>query len=303
MFSGMKTPLSQIVIYGANGWLGRSSIESVLRLFPGIDSENLLLIGSRSSQVRILDKEFRVENPTFGESQVKENSIFLNCAFLRREYVERLGEKSFLLQNKKIMDLPNRVLHNSKVLSFVNLSSGVVALESRAKDFKDDPYAYLKKQSEIDFARFCEKNETSFLNCRVYSVSGAYLNEFENLALSSFINQALTNKFINVESPDTKRVYIDGVNLMTILIRLALNGFSGMLDSGGYCVSMRQLAESVLNVVGLESTELEMGMTPGNSYYGDFETFNSLAERMGETVLDIHDQVRNTLSAFKLESG
>jgi nucleoside-diphosphate-sugar epimerase len=214
----METLLSQIVIYGANGWLGRSSIESVLRLFPDIDSENLLLIGSRDSQVKILDKEFRVYNPVLGESRVKENSIFLNCALLRREYVERLGEKDFLLQNKKIMELPKRVLDDSKVSSFVNLSSGVVALESRAKDFKDDPYAYLKKQSEINFARFCEKNETSFLNCRVYSVSGAYLNEFENLALSSFINQALTNKFNNVESPDTKRVYIDGVNLMTILI-------------------------------------------------------------------------------------
>jgi hypothetical protein len=217
--------------------------------------------------------------------------------------VERLGEKDFLLQNKKIMALPKRVLDDSKVSSFVNLSSGVVVSQSRTKGFNVDPYAILKKQSEIDFARFCEKKDTSFLNCRVYSVSGAHLNEFKNLALSSFIDQALTKKFIKVESPNTERVYIDGVNLMTVLLRLALNGHSGMLDSGGCFVTMRELAESVLNVIGLESTDLEMGAVLGNSYYGDFETFNVIAAKMDETVLDIHNQIKNTLSAFKPKSG
>jgi hypothetical protein len=295
----MESHLNQIVIYGANGWLGRSSVEATLRLFPGIDSETILLIGSRDGQVKILDRDFKVYNPTLGESRIKKNSIFLNCAFLRREYVERLGQQAFLLQNKKIMDLPIRVLHSSNVSNFVNLSSGVAALENSDKDFTFDSYASLKKQSEIDFARFCKESTSLFLNCRVYSVTGYHINEFKNLALSSFIHQAITKKFIKVESPDSKRVYIDGVNLMTVLLRLALDGESGTLDSGGHCVSLQELAGSVLKIVGLNSSNLEIGVAVGNLYFGDFEYFNTLAAKMGESILDIDSQVENTLRAFK----
>ena len=267
--------MKQVVIYGANGWLGRSAIAATFDIFPDLSLNSILLLGSKISNVNIRGKNVEVKEALSGLHLIEENSIFINCAFLRREQVLKLGEKEYVKQNLHVMELPVEVLRKRRVFSLVNLSSGVAGLvQSGVHDSSQDMYAVLKRRSELELAHEAALVGANFLNCRVFSVSGSYLNEFENLALSLFIAHALKSEPINVRSPESRRSYIDGVNLMTVLLKLAVNGETGNYDSGGICVTMKELAETVSRIIDSRESEIIIGEEKGKSYFGDFKNFN-----------------------------
>ncbi len=292
--------MKKVVIYGANGWLGRSAIAATFDLFPDLSPNSILLLGSKSSNVTIRGKNLEIKEALSGLHLIEENSIFVNCAFLRREQALKIGEKEYIKQNLHIMELPVVALRKRRVFSLVNLSSGVAGLvQSGVNDSSQGMYAVLKRRSELELAHETSLAGTNFLNCRVFSVSGSYLNEFENLALSLFITHALKSEPINVRSPESKRSYIDGVNLMTVLLKLAFNGEMGNYDSGGVCVTIKQLAQTVSRVVDQRESEIILGEEKESSYVGDFEKFNQLSIKLGVKILDLDEQVRNTLIAFR----
>lgn len=291
---------TQIIVYGANGWLGRSTIEAILTIIPRILPEKILLIGSKFGHINIHGKDFEIIDPILGEARIKKEAIFINCAFLRREFIKSIGESEFVARNLEITSLPVRALRNTGLFSFVNLSSGAAAaVDENSKKSSLDAYSILKKRNEIDFEKESKKAGTNFINCRIYSISGRYLNEFENLALSAFISQALRGDHIHVNSPHSKRTYIDGVELMTVILNLATQGKTAKFDSGGTLISMRDLAERVNNVVSQGGLEVTSGGDPESSYFGDYEGFNRMAASINQNILSIDHQIANTVKAFK----
>ena len=237
-------------------------------------------------------------DPVLGEACIKKDAIFINCAFLRREFINKVGEAQFIDRNLEIMALPTRVIRNAGLFSFVNLSSGAAAsVGHNSKNSAIDSYSVLKRRSEIEFDEECGKVGTHFINCRIYSISGRYLNEFENLALSAFISHAIEGKEIRVNSPLSKRTYIDGVNLMAVVLRLAMKGESMNFDSGGTLISMLDLAQTVSKVAG-QGEEVSAGVDPESSYFGDYESFNLLAAGLNQSLLGMEFQITNTIKAF-----
>jgi nucleoside-diphosphate-sugar epimerase len=290
---------NQIVVYGANGWLGRSTVEAILTLTPKIQPEKILLIGSKIGRIEIQGKGFEILDPILGEAHIKKRAIFINCAFLRREFINKLGEQEFIQRNLDIMGLSKRAIRNCELFSFVNLSSGAAAsVDQNTRDSMIDAYSVLKRNNEIEFEQESTKAGSHFINCRIYSISGRYLNEFENLALSAFISQAKEGKEIRVNSPLSKRTYVDGVNLMAIILRLAIKGESLCFDSGGILISMLNLAQTV-SKIARHGEVVIAGGDPENSYFGDYENFNVLAGGLNQSLLGMEEQIANTIKAFK----
>ena len=288
----------QLVVYGANGWLGRSTVEAILTITPEIRLEKILLIGSKIGRIQIQGKDFEILDPVLGETRIKKGAIFIHCAFLRREFVNRLGEQEFIKRNLEIMALPTRTIRHKELFSFVNLSSGAAsAVDQNSQDSLIDAYSVLKRRSETEFEHECAKAGSHFINCRIYSISGRYLNEFENLALSAFVSRAIEGKEIHVNSPLSKRTYIDGVNLMSVILHLAIVGESLNFDSGGILVSMLDLAQTVSEVAG-NGEEIIAGADPENSYFGDYESFNLLASGLNQRLLGMEEQIAYTIKAF-----
>jgi nucleoside-diphosphate-sugar epimerase len=267
---------------------------------PEILSEKILLIGSKTGGIQIRGRNLEILDPVLGEAHIKNGAIFINCAFLRREFIKSIGESEFTARNLEIMELPTRALRKRELSSFVNLSSGAAALaDQNSNKSPIDAYSILKRRSELDFAQETKKVGTNFINCRIYSLSGCYLNEFENLALSAFISQALKGDHIRVNSPQSMRTYIDGVDLMTVILNLAMQRQSVNFDSGGTLISMRDLAINVRNIVGRVSRDISLGIDAENSYYGDYEGFNRMAASINQNLRSIEDQIANTITAFK----
>ena len=290
---------SQFVIYGANGWMGRSAVEFLSLVVPEIAKERLLLIGSRPSELVINGKTFKILDPAAGFSCIEENSIFLNSAFLRREALLTVPAEEYVKKNREISAFAMRILKEKKLFSFINLSSGAARTMDVEPNRKTaDEYAAMKKDLEVEFAELGRKHKTSIVNCRIYSLSGRHLNEFENLALSSFIKQAQGSNQIEVKSPTTKRTYLDATNLAAILFNIACKGDDANFDSGGALVTMSELARNVANALGKKDCEILCGDDQSPDYFGDYESFNDLATELGVEMFGIQEQILRTIEAF-----
>jgi len=289
----------QVVIYGANGWMGRSAVDFLSSFAPAVAKEKILLIGSKSGILNINGSKFTIVEPSVGITSVREKAIFFNAAFLRRELLQKMTPEEYLHKNSEIVSLAKIAIKEKKLLSFINLSSGVAReLDDGIWSNSPDEYSRLKKRLEIEYSEYCNQSQTTLINCRIFSLTGKHLNEFENLALSSFIYQAKTKNEIEVKSPSTKRSYVDATDLAGILLSAAALGRDISFDSGGEVVTMHQLAEKVLAGLGKDISAVILGNNESPDYFGEIAKFNSLAAEMGQHVLGIEDQITNSLNAF-----
>ena len=279
--------------------MGRSAVEFLSLIDPEIAEERLLLIGSRPSELSINGSTFKILDPTSAFSFIKENSVFLNSAFLRREALFRVPAEEYVGKNREISAFAMRILEEKKLFSFINLSSGAARSMDIVSSLKTaDEYAAMKKDLEVEYSELARKHKTPIVNCRIYSLSGRHLNEFENLALSSFIKQAQGSNQIEVKSPNTKRTYLDATNLAAVIFKIACKGDDANFDSGGTLATMSELARHVANALGKKDCEILCGDDQSPDYFGDYETFNELASELGVEMFGIQEQILRTLQAF-----
>jgi nucleoside-diphosphate-sugar epimerase len=291
----------QVVVYGANGWVGRSTVDLVSSLNPKGAKGKLLLIGSQPSTLNINQTDFEIHDSSTGIEQIKENAIFINSAFLRREFIRGLGNQEYIKRNLAITSFASLVIQSKKLLSFVNLSSGAARdMEQEVLPKSADAYSALKKNSEIEFSEMCEKYGRGFVNCRIFSLSGTHINEFENLALSLFFKQAINEKRISVDAPQAKRTYVDAKELSYVLLTLGSQGGSHNLDSGGSLITMEELAHQFAKFFDDSDLEVLSGDQAGTEYFGDYDRFNQIAKDLNIELSGIERQISNTYRAFKL---
>jgi nucleoside-diphosphate-sugar epimerase len=292
-------PLSQIVIYGANGWLGRSAIASAMQLQSMWPDLSLLLIGSKPSRLAIDGKVFDIQAQAAAAPLIQRDCLFLNAAFLRREKLFGMSYNKYIDENAQISSFALEQIKSNRVQYFINLSSGAAKpYDLKSVSLTEDPYGSLKFLWEKEFEEACRVRNINFLNCRIYSILGRFINEFDNLAISSFFLQSLEEKSIIVEAPNCRRTYVDAEQLVTLLFKLVLQAKSMRIDSGGTLTTLESLAMTVLEVLNLESGKLIRGNSISADYFGDYEQFNSLCDAMEIGLLDINAQVKKTSIAF-----
>jgi nucleoside-diphosphate-sugar epimerase len=290
---------SQIVIYGANGWLGRSAIASSLLLQSIWPEVSLLLVGSKKSSLAIDGKVVEILSQDSASPFIQSNCLFLNAAFLRREKLLLMSHEKYIDENTQISNFALDQIESNKVKYFINLSSGAAKpYDFKPVAFSEDPYGSLKFLWEEEFEEACRLRNINFLNCRIYSILGRFINEFNNLAVSSFFQQGLEEGSINVNAPNCQRTYVDAEQLATLLFKLVLQDKSLRIDSGGSLTSLEGLGMTVLDVLDLGSEKLIKGNSISPDYFGDFEHFNSLCDSMEIRLLDLHAQVKKTSIAF-----
>ena len=292
LIDDLLSKYSQVVIYGAKGWLGRSALKT-LEIKPHHYS-SVLLIGSREESVRHTGLPLDVYSAERALDKVRKGSMFFNAAFLRREKIQELGETEFILRNEIISNFPYQLLKRQFISSFINLSSGVAKQEGNNLDI----YARLKYESKLHLTKLTSENGSQLVNCQIFTISGEFINEFSNLALSNFIMQALnsTNEIV-IKSPNAKRTYIDAVNLSEVLLKLTLDKVDIDIDSGGINVNFLQLAEIIRNSLS-PNKKLKLLDEPGADYFGDFEKFNQIAKLKKVELLDLNQQINLTVRAF-----
>ena len=291
----------QVVIYGAKGWIGRSAISILSNQRIDWNEKLILLIGSKSESFISSSQVLQIYSSREAQKYLSKNCIFLNAAYLRSEKLNRYSQKEFIKKNREIIQFGEKILKQNRIRTFINLSSGIVnqSLDLNKND-NLSIYAKCKINDEITIKNVCDSVSSLLINCRIFSLSGRFINEFDNLALSLFIKQALTKpKIISVQSQNTYRTYLDSIDLVKVLFELSLTNSSYTIDSGGSLIKLGQLADKIATIIPDVSVNKLDIFNKSNDYYGDFENFNKLAAKLGTKLLNIEDQINETLKAFR----
>ena len=291
----------QVVIYGAKGWIGRSAISILSNQRIDWNEKLILLIGSKSESFVSSSQVLQIYSSREAQKYLSKNCIFLNAAYLRSEKLNRYSQKEFIKKNREIIQFGEKILKQNRIRTFINLSSGIVnqTLDLNKND-NLSIYAKCKINDEITIKNVCDSVSSLLINCRIFSLSGRFINEFDNLALSLFIKQALTKpKIISVQSQNTYRTYLDSIDLVKVLFELSLTNSSYTIDSGGSLIKLGQLADKIATIIPDVSVNKLDVFNKSNDYYGDFENFNKLAAKLGTKLLNIEDQINETLKAFR----
>jgi len=288
----------QYVIYGANGWIGRSAVSVLLSVFEVPKSE-ILLIGSVDSRILIEGKFYRVFSQSSSLDKIRHGAIFFNSAFLRREKILELGVKKYLSANNRISTFAENIIMTKNLKSFINISSGAARyFDQDGIQPNFDHYGYLKNKWEKKFRLISNKFGSQIINCRVFSVTGKHINEYKNLAISTFIQQAIRYNKIDVKSPGTLRTFIDAEDLSSVLFNMCAKEINFSIDSGGELISLEKLARIIANQFSISTSEISYGHLAEPDYFGDFNQFNQIAGELEVNYLKMEGQVRKTLEAF-----
>ena len=290
----------QIVVYGAKGWIGRSAISLVSDEKTNWTKKNILLIGSKSEYFINDGQVLQLHSAQEAQKYLSKNCVFLNAAYLRSEKLDFYPQNKLVQKNKQIIEFAEKILKQNRIKTFINLSSGIVDQElNLPKSHKLSVYAKCKIDDEVTIKNACDSVSSLLINCRIFSLSGRYINEFENLALSLFIKQAVTKpKTITVKSQNTYRTYLDSIDLVRVLFELSLTNSSYMIDSGGFLIKLGQLADKIAEIIPNVSINKLSTLPESNDYFGDFNHFNELAFKFGKKLLNIEEQITETLKAF-----
>ena len=298
----MNDQEKQLVVYGAGGWLGRSFVSTALERFNVFPESNLVLIGSKCRKIQVEKWELNVHSSKDALDLITPGAIFINSAFLRRENLTIMSPQDYSISNNEISQFAREVVETRQLSSFVNLSSGAAAIASLNSRSTIDIYGDLKRQWETKFREVCTEVKCNFINNRIYSISGRYINEFRNLALSTFIRKSLNNEAVTVNSPNAFRSYVDAEQLSEVVLKLSLGGFAGDLDSGGFLVNMEQLARLIVKVIGKGYVEVSESPSSAKDYLGNHQAFNAVAQSLGVDLNHLDVQILRTTKAFLKDS-
>jgi nucleoside-diphosphate-sugar epimerase len=291
---------NQIVIYGAKGWVGRSAVELLFEGNPQLFKEKVLLIGSKSQTANDVNLPAEIFASQDSIKYVEKDVLFLNAAYLRREKLTALGPEVYEKTNDSMTDFCLGLLERKSIKTFINLSSGAAKQSYYSREaILEDSYAKSKRKNELIFVDACKAVNSQLINCRIFNLSGKHINEFKNLALTSFISQAISEPYcINVNSPSTLRTFVDSVDLVKVLFEIGLTGKSLNIDSGGELISLGELAKLISELRVGSRVEIPEYFEKSPDYFGKFSEFNSLASDFGLKLKNMREQVLETFKAF-----
>jgi nucleoside-diphosphate-sugar epimerase len=191
----------RVIVTGAGGWLGQATLEMLSELFGNTMSDRVVAFGTSSRSVT-LRTGARVQLTPLPEivnlSSEIETLCIAHFAFLTREKTSSLSLEQYRQANSEITNLvAKQAVRLSAKGVFVTSSGAVYRADGRLEmDEAANPYGFLKLQEEEAFARACKSASIHFARCRVFNLSGPYINK--SYLLRDLITDALEGRALTL---------------------------------------------------------------------------------------------------------
>lgn len=234
----------RILVIGATGWFGRALLRQLK------DAEMVLPLASRERRMSFCGREWLIGAMSLSSIQQFRPTSVYNCAFLTLEKEAQLGSEEFRRLNLRIIQNLIDVATLPSVRKVLTFSSGAAVIDVGGS------YGSLKQIEESELLSLTTP-ERCVNVARVYSVSGPDVMSPKNYAFSSFILQA-KNGLIDVQakSPVFRR-YVSVSDVIRVSMARMRAEISGLFETGGELIEMRQLAETVRTIVNPSATILK----------------------------------------------
>lgn len=228
----------RVLVLGAGGWFGAT----LLDLLPDLPPERVKAIASFARDQFVGTRNWRLEAWSGDTVRGFSPTVVANLAFLARERVATEGEEQFTSVNRELTQRFLDCLDLPDVRAAVTVSSGAAITEP------NHPYGRLKGVEErAALARV--RPGLGVVVGRAWSLSGVHVRRPQDFAFSNFALQARTG---SVEVQDPRHVfrrYVDVGDFLSVCLHSALDGWSGIIDSGGELVELSDLAAMVAKAI------------------------------------------------------
>jgi len=293
-------PDSSITITGATGWLGKELINVLTNL--DIQDLKLDLISSSEREIEVSNRKFKTN--IFTKNRFIDTDIYFDFAFLTREKIHTLGKERF-------MEMNNSIIHNSidlikrKHPKTVILASSGAVYRQGLNHFQEDNnlYSDLKLMQEEKIGAVCSDIGVNFIVTRIFNLSGNGINKVNTFAIAELISRAFQNKRLQIRSNYlVYRRYCDISQLLNLLLKLHGRNFTGIFDSGGVKIELRDLARTIIKQLGSNS-ELDFAAIGKDSspdeYFSRYDLYEDLLVKyLNEKPLLINKQIANTKNSL-----
>lgn len=292
----------EIIVNGATGWLGRSTIFAARKVCDFQDP--IIKCISSKSRLLLIDGLEDYKTVTFDQylaTNVIRPDIYVHLPFKTKDYQNAFSPDNYKNINGKLIDQGLQIVSQNRPKSVVIVSSGVVGRFYATNGIQDnDLYTEMKILEENNFRTLCSDLGINLVTLRLWGASGSLMTEPLKYAIGNLISQALEGPEISIESRNlVYRRYVDAAEAMAVSLYAAINGFSGVLDSGGTIVEMSTLVAEIMSSLGI-SKPVNRPDTSGGApdlYFSTSTAFEDLAINFGLKISSLDLQIKETKKA------
>jgi nucleoside-diphosphate-sugar epimerase len=291
---GRLRPESRVLVLGAGGWFGSTLLDLIARSGCGAD---VLALTGRPRRLAAGEQEWELHG---WDSELVANyapSLVVNCAFLTRERIDEVGYERYVAENVVLSSRFVQTLALPSVSAAVTVSSGAAVAEgSGVPDAETNPYGYLKRVEEIMSPTVAKAHDVALVVCRAWSVSGPFVTRPRNYAFSDLLLQAAEGRMGIRAAHEVWRRYVGVDDLLAVCLSLAVDGWSGDVDSGGPLVEIGDLAARIVAELspGVEIERPPLDGSPPDRYHSDDHSWQQAYRRLNYVPASLEEQIRAT---------
>ena len=230
----------KVLIFGATGWLGKSTIDYFSRNQP---SAELILVSSLQKEFNIQEKKYKtISLEEFKNLKDLNIDYFFNYAFLTGNKVKDLSENLYIKKSDEIIFSTKDFIKNNEINKALLASSGAVYWKDTKKQ---NTYSIQKLKQEEVFKSECNKYNVNLQIARIFAVlANPEFTEYP-YAFTDFVKQAKNNKKIHIKSNvKVLRSYL----YFDYLIDFFLNGkYIEVFDAWNLNIDIAELSEIIAN--------------------------------------------------------
>lgn len=306
---------SDVTIYitGCSGWFGRCLLEALVDTLGHPAFQRRVRPFTSSGRAVRLRNGLEVATRPFDSltDQDDAHSVLLNFAYLTKEQAAGMPLDDYLAANRRICDTVFAALDRLGCRGLLMPSSGAVYRPDvrNASTTTSNAYGQLKLADE-DRALAWAAGDTArrAVVCRVFNVSGPYINKYSDYALSSIIDSTLKGEPIRIRTPRrTLRSYVAVDELLSLFLGMLLapSQESVVFDSAGDTVlEINDLVTAVADTLGrtvpLERPPLQ---ADEDRYLGARAPYAALLDRYHVAPVALPDQIRQTADYIRQFPG
>jgi len=289
-----------VTISGATGWLGRELIK-ILKA-SDLSDLKLELISSKEHEIKIDNDIFKTN--VFINSKLNTPDIYFDFAFLTREKINAFGVEKFNMLNMNIINNSVNLIKLKQPKTVILASSGAVYGEGR-RNHEGNNYLYsmLKQIQEEKIAEACAKIGAKLIVARIFNLSGSGISKLNTFVIAEMIVNAVKNHKLYINSDFLVfRRYCDISQLLKLLIAANKNNFTGIIDSGGIKIELRDLARTIVKQLGsnseLDFSDIGKDSSP-DEYFSKSNLYDDLLVKyLSEKPMPISEQITNTKNSL-----
>ncbi len=290
----------RIVITGASGWLGRSLLHELSAALADRFDDTVLALGARPRTVTLLDGR-PVPVGAWNEADVTawRPTVAVHLAYLTADRLAAAGgEEAYIRLNDDLTRRAAALRRTPTLRTFVASSSGAATVAGTDSALGRHPYSRMRLAEENDLLA---ASDVPTLIARAWSVSGGYCNRPKSFAFSDFVTSAIDTGQVVVRAPGVVlRRYVDAGEYLAVALAEALSGRTGVLDSTGELVEIRQLAHAVADELGGSVVEAAPDpAVPVDRYASDDPTMAACATARGLTLSTLREQIIRTARGLR----